>query len=55
LRENVQERIIYYNTDKCDKLKELKSNLDEVKESLLSNLDKVIERGEKIDVLVDKT
>ena len=38
-----------------DKFTEIRTNLQDVKEQMVDNLDQVIQRGEKIDLLVDKS
>jgi len=38
-----------------DKLWELQKNVKDVKEIMIENIDKILERGEKIDILVEKT
>ena len=55
LRDDIALKFEFYNTEKCDKLKELRSNLEDVREQLISNLEKVLDRGEQIEVLVEKT
>jgi len=45
----------YSDKTKVDKLSELKKELTELEEVSLRNMDKVIERGEKIEVLVKKS
>eukprot|EP00013_Stygamoeba_regulata_P026258 CAMPEP_0177658608 /NCGR_PEP_ID=MMETSP0447-20121125/16917_1 /TAXON_ID=0 /ORGANISM="Stygamoeba regulata, Strain BSH-02190019" /LENGTH=185 /DNA_ID=CAMNT_0019163257 /DNA_START=50 /DNA_END=604 /DNA_ORIENTATION=+ len=45
----------YYSNDQnADKFKKVKSDIDEVKESMLTNIDKVLERGDRIENLMDK-
>lgn len=38
-----------------DQLSALQSQVDEVKDIMTQNIEKVLERGEKIEILVDKT
>jgi synaptobrevin family protein YKT6 len=45
----------YQNRTEVDKLSNLKKELSELEESALRNMDKVIERGERIDILVKKS
>lgn len=45
----------YYNDPSSDKLRELQKNVKDVKEIMIENIDKILERGEKIDILVEKT
>lgn len=52
LKENM---LLYTDKTKVDKLSELKKELTELEQISLQNMDKVIERGEKIEVLVKKS
>lgn len=45
----------HYSDPKNDKIATLKSNIDNVKETMIDNIEKVLERGDKIDNLVEKT
>ena len=46
----------YYNGDpSADKITKVKGELEEVKGVMVENIEKVLERGEKIELLVDKT
>eukprot|EP00622_Pseudochattonella_farcimen_P004181 FR739514.1.p1 GENE.FR739514.1~~FR739514.1.p1 ORF type:complete len:173 (+),score=25.42 FR739514.1:60-521(+) len=46
----------YYNSDpSADSINQVKSNLEDVKGVMVENIEKVLERGEKIELLVDKT
>jgi len=45
----------YSNNPSADKLNRLKGEVDEVKSVMVQNIEKVLERGEKIELLVDKT
>ena len=55
----IQERMDYYNSDEADRtidnIGAVKSQIDEVKGVMVQNIEKVLERGEKIELLVDKT
>jgi len=54
----LQERIDYYNKDPKDArdtISRVKSQIDSVKEAMIENIDRILERGEKIELLVDKT
>ena len=52
LKENMS---LFSDKSKVDKLSELKKELTELEEISLRNMDKVIERGEKIEILVKKS
>ena len=45
----------YYNNPKNDKIKAIRQQIDETKNVMVDNIEKVLERGEKIEVLVAKT
>ena len=48
----------YYNSDEADRgidnIGAVKSQIDEVKDVMVQNIERVLERGEKIELLVDK-
>jgi len=45
----------YSNNPGADKITKVKEQIDEVKEIMVQNIEKVLERSEKIELLVDKT
>merc|ERR1712137_961755 len=49
----------FYNSDEADRtidnIGAVRSQIDEVKDVMVQNIEKVLERGEKIELLVDKT
>jgi len=50
------DRMNYYNKGgTVDNIDLLKNQIDEVKDGMVQNIEKVLERGEKIELLVDKT
>ncbi|CAM9451465.1 unnamed protein product [Phaeothamnion confervicola] len=52
----LQKQMAYYNDDPAsDRVSNVKHQIDEVKSSMVENIEKVLERGEKIELLVDKT
>jgi vesicle-associated membrane protein 7 len=55
----LDERMAYYNSDAAeagiDNIGAVKSQIDSVKDVMVQNIEKVLERGEKIELLVDKT
>jgi vesicle-associated membrane protein 7 len=55
----IAERMEFYNSDQADKgldnIGVVKSQIDEVKDVMVQNIERVLERGEKIELLVDKT
>ena len=49
-------RLAYFNSGPTtDKLSLLKSNLDDIRSVMVDNIDKVLARGEKVELLVKKT
>jgi vesicle-associated membrane protein 7 len=54
--EIIRQRMDHYNSGgTIDNIDALKNQIDEVKEGMVQNIEKVLERGEKIELLVDKT
>jgi len=55
----IHERMDYYNSDEADRsidnIGAVKSQIEEVKNNMIENIESVLERGEKIELLVDKT
>ena len=55
----IQERMEFYNSDQAesgiDNIGAVKSQIEDVKSVMVENIEKVLERGEKIELLVDKT
>jgi len=52
----LQKQMEYYNSNPAaDNINRVRQQLDEVKGVMVENIEKVLERGEKIELLVDKT
>jgi vesicle-associated membrane protein 7 len=55
----IEQRMTYFNSDEADRgidnIGQVKSQIDEVRDVMVQNIEKVLERGEKIELLVDKT
>mmetsp|Transcript_4071 Transcript_4071/g.5475 ORF Transcript_4071/g.5475 Transcript_4071/m.5475 type:complete len:226 (-) Transcript_4071:351-1028(-) len=55
----IKSRMDYYNSSDAessvDKIGVVKSQIEDVKDVMVENIEKVLERGEKIELLVDKT
>jgi len=55
----LRERMDYYNSENADlsvdNIGHVKSQIEDVKGIMVQNIEKVLERGEKIELLVDKT
>lgn len=45
----------FYSNPKTDRIGSLQGEIDEVKSVMVGNIDKILERGDKIELLVDKT
>ena len=51
-----QKQMAYYNANPAaDNISRVRNQLEEVKGVMVQNIEKVLERGEKIELLVDKT
>jgi vesicle-associated membrane protein 7 len=54
--EVMKNRMHFYNTDKnVDKITALKASVDQAKNIMVENIEKVLARGEKVEMLVKKT
>ncbi len=51
----LQDRLKYFNNPENDKIKKLKSQVGELKDIMIDNIDKVLERGDTLDRLIDAT
>lgn len=53
----IKDRMEYYNSPNpnVDSIGAVRNQIDEVKDIMVQNIEKVLERGEKIELLVDKT
>mmetsp|Transcript_35782 Transcript_35782/g.47229 ORF Transcript_35782/g.47229 Transcript_35782/m.47229 type:complete len:218 (+) Transcript_35782:126-779(+) len=52
----LRKQLEFYNRNpSADQIKAVQDQIDQVKHIVVQNIDKVLERGEKIDLLVDKT
>ncbi|KAI9016027.1 putative vesicle-associated membrane protein [Hyaloraphidium curvatum] len=50
------ERVNYFNSNpSADRVRQVQNEIDQVKDVMVSNIEKVLERGERIEILVDKT
>jgi len=50
------ERMTFFNTDpSADRIRTARANIDKTREIMIENIDKVLARGEKIEILVNKT
>ncbi|KAJ3300490.1 Vesicle-associated membrane protein, partial [Blyttiomyces sp. JEL0837] len=45
----------FSNSQSADRLRQVQGEIDQVKDVMVANIEKVLERGERIDILVDKT
>ena len=46
---------VSHNAGEVDKVSKVQQQVSEVKEIMMDNIEKVLDRGEKIELLVDKT
>jgi vesicle-associated membrane protein 7 len=54
--DKIKERTDFFNTDKkADKIRGVRSEIEEVRDIMGQNIERVMERGERIEILVDKT
>jgi vesicle-associated membrane protein 7 len=55
----IKDRMDFYNSDEADRsidnIGAVKSQIEDVKGVMVENIEKVLERGEKIELLVDKS
>jgi len=51
----LQQQMEKFNAQKNDKIAKVQEEISQVKDVMIKNIDKVLERGEKIELLVDKT
>jgi len=52
----LQKQMEYFSSNPdADRINEVRGEIDEVKQVMVTNIEKVLERGEKIELLVDKT
>lgn len=45
----------FYNDPSSDNLSRVRGQIDDVKSVMVQNIEKILDRGEKIELLVDKT
>jgi hypothetical protein len=51
----LEEKMNYYNDSSNDKIQLLKRRVDEVRDVMIDNIDKILERGERLEDMVSKT
>lgn len=51
----LKEKMKFYNSPDCDKLLQAQGEVDELTDIMTRNLEKVLDRGFKLDVIVEKT
>lgn len=52
----LEDRMAFYSTDqRADTINRVRGEISEVKTVMIENIDKVLDRGERIELLVDKT
>eukprot|EP01134_Creolimax_fragrantissima_P000884 CFRG0884T1 len=52
----IQQQMEYFSSDpNADRLRRVRNEVDDVRKVMVQNIEKVIQRGEQIDILVDQT
>ncbi|KAF8937237.1 Vesicle-associated membrane protein [Dissophora ornata] len=52
----IAKQMEYFSTDpEADRIKQVQGEIDQVKDVMVHNIERVLERGERIELLVDKT
>jgi len=51
----LQKQMELYNSPQADNYSQVSSKLEDVKNIMVENIEKILERGEKLELLVDKT
>jgi len=51
----LQQQMNYYNSSQADSVADVRSKLDAVRDVMVQNIESVLERGEKLELMVDKT
>lgn len=51
----LQRQIDFYNGPSADNFAQVSNKLEDVKNIMVENIEKILERGEKLELLVDKT
>jgi hypothetical protein len=55
LKNVIKDRLAYFNDSSNDKIHALQTKIDDVKDVMIDNIDKILERGDKLDTLVSST
>ena len=51
----IKAQMLHYNGPNADQMSEVNQKMDDVKNVMVQNIEMVLERGEKLELLVDKT
>jgi len=51
----LKKRMEYYSDEKSDRLREVNSKLNEVRETMVNSVEKLLERGQRIEILLEKS
>lgn len=54
-RPTLEEKMRYYNDPNVDRLGRVQREVESLREVMVSNIENVLERGERLELLVDKT
>ena len=48
-------RMKYFNSPSADKLTSMQASIDGVRDNMVANVERILERGERVELLVDKS
>jgi vesicle-associated membrane protein 7 len=55
VRTLLKDRMAYFNNTKNDKITNLQGKIDDVKDTMIDNIEKILDRGESLDSLIQRT
>lgn len=55
LKNSIKDKLAHFNDPSNDKINQLQTKIDDVKDVMIDNIDKILERGEKLETLVEST
>ncbi|EGR28702.1 synaptobrevin family protein, putative [Ichthyophthirius multifiliis] len=55
VQNDIKKKFEYYNSSECDTITKIKQNINETKDVLIVNMDKIMDRGEKLDIICKKS
>jgi vesicle-associated membrane protein 7 len=51
----LQKQMLYYNSPSADQISDINNKISDVKATMIQNIEQILDRGEKLELLVDKT